>query len=53
MGVDRRIPSVYDTEKGVHVYTKICQYTAARSEETKATGQLVCVITGDCRRVGK
>lgn len=25
MGVDRRIPSVYDTEKGVHMYTKICQ----------------------------
>lgn len=25
MGVDRRIPSVYDTGKGAHMYTKICQ----------------------------
>lgn len=30
MGVDRRIPSVYDTEKGVHMYTKICQYPSGK-----------------------
>ncbi len=33
MGVDRRIPSVYDTEKGVHVYTKIYQYSYGKAKE--------------------
>ncbi len=33
MGVDRRIPSVYDTEKGVHMYTKIYQYSYGKAKE--------------------
>ncbi len=33
MGVDRRIPSVYDTEKGAHAYTKIYQYSCRKVKE--------------------